>query len=113
MALGYCWLLCWVDRRIIAPLFGYKGLAYRSVPTQTQICVLGLINTCTVITPTRYRQPSDGVLYVLLFTCLLMNEMLLALVFVMQWPGMVQRADKTLRAHAGHGHSGFVELTSR
>ena len=65
-ALGYYGLICSADRTILAPLFGYQGLTYRSASTWTQISVLGLILLCTALTPVRYRQPSDGVLYVLL-----------------------------------------------
>ena len=65
-ALGYYGLLCWADRTILAPLFGYQGLEYRSASTLTQLGVVGLILLCTALTPVRYRQPSDGVLYVLL-----------------------------------------------
>jgi hypothetical protein len=65
-ALGYYGLICLVDRTILAPLFGYQGLNYRSASTWTQISVLGLILLCTALTPVRYRQPSDGVLYTLL-----------------------------------------------
>jgi O-antigen polymerase len=65
-ALGYYGMLCWVDRTILAPLFGYQGLTYRSPSTWTQMGVVGLILLCTALTPVRYRQPSDGVLYVLL-----------------------------------------------
>src|SRR5260370_344716 len=65
-ALGYYWLLCLADRTILAPAFGYQGLMYRSASTWTQIGVVGLILLCTALTPVRLRQPSDGVLYVLL-----------------------------------------------
>jgi hypothetical protein len=65
-SLGYYWLVCLADRTILAPLFGYQGLNYRSASTLMQISVLGLILFCTALTPIRYRQPSDGVLYVLL-----------------------------------------------
>ena len=64
--LGYYALICLADRSILAPIFGYLGLFYRSPSTWTQIGVLGLILLCTVVTPVRYRQPSDGVLYMLL-----------------------------------------------
>jgi hypothetical protein len=66
VALGYYWLICLSDRTILAPLFGYQGLNYRSASPWTQISVLGLILLCTALTPVRYRQPSDGVLYTLL-----------------------------------------------
>ena len=62
----YYGLLCWVDRTILAPLFSYQGLMYRSPSTWTQLGVIGLILLCTALTPVRYRQPSDGVLYILL-----------------------------------------------
>ncbi len=65
-ALGYYWLLCLADRTILAPAFGYQGLGYQSVSILTQICIVGLIVLCTTLTPVRLRQPSDGVLYVLL-----------------------------------------------
>jgi hypothetical protein len=65
-ALGYYELICSADRTILAPLFGYQGLNYRSASPWTQISVLGLILLCTALTPVRYRQPSDGVLYTLL-----------------------------------------------
>jgi hypothetical protein len=48
-----------------------------------------------------------------LFTCLLTHGMLLALFFVMQWPGTVQHADEAARSQACHGRSGSVELTVR
>jgi hypothetical protein len=64
--LAYYWLLCQVDRAILAPAFGYQGLAYRSASAWTQIAIVGLILLCTALTPVRLRQPSDGVLYVLL-----------------------------------------------
>lgn len=65
-ALGYYALLCLVDETILAPAFGYQGLAYRSTSTWTQVGVAALIFLCTAVTPARMRQPSDGVLYVLL-----------------------------------------------
>jgi hypothetical protein len=65
-ALGYYWLICLADRTILAPLFGYQGLNYRSPSIWTQITVVGLILLCTAVTPVRYRQPSDIVLYMLL-----------------------------------------------
>jgi O-antigen/teichoic acid export membrane protein len=65
-ALGYYGLICLADRAILAPLFGYQGLFYRAPSAWTQISVLGLILLCTAVTPVRYRQPSDGVLYMLL-----------------------------------------------
>ena len=77
-----------------------------------QKCVLRLIPLCAVIAPVCSRQPSDGVLYMLIFTCLSASGILLALFFVMQWPGIVQRADETLRPQAGLGRSGFVELVA-
>lgn len=63
---GYYGLICLTDRTILAPLFGYQGLFYRSASTWTQIEVLALILLCTAVLPVRYRQPSDGVLYMLL-----------------------------------------------
>src|ERR1022692_3951380 len=65
-ALGYYGLLCWVDRTTLAPVFGYQGLTYRSASSWTQVGVVALILLCTAFTPVRYRQPSDGVLYLLL-----------------------------------------------
>lgn len=65
-ALSYYGLLCWVDHTILAPLFGYQGLMYESPSAWAQVGVVGLILLCTALTPVRYRQPSDGVLYVLL-----------------------------------------------
>jgi hypothetical protein len=65
-ALGYYWLLCLADRTILAPAFGYQGLMYRSATIWMQIGVVGLIMLCVAVTPVRPRQPSDGVLYVLL-----------------------------------------------
>lgn len=88
VVLGYYWLLCRVDRTILAPLFSYQGLAYRSASGWTQISVLGLILLCTPFTPARYRQPSDGMLYMLL-------------------PLVPQRPQ------ADHGPSRFVGLTVR
>jgi hypothetical protein len=64
--LGYYWLICLADRTILAPLFGYQGLNYRSASTWMQISVLGLILLCTAVTPVRYRQPSDVLMYMLL-----------------------------------------------
>jgi hypothetical protein len=65
-ALLYYWLLCWIDRTVLAPLFGYQGLAYRPATHWTQAGVVGLTILCAALTPVRIRQPSDGVLYVLL-----------------------------------------------
>lgn len=65
-AFGYYGLICLADRTILAPLFGYQGLTYNAASASTQVSVLGLILLCTALTPVRYRQPSDGVLYTLL-----------------------------------------------
>lgn len=65
-ALSYYWVICQADRAILAPVFGYQGLMYRSASTWTQVIVVTLILFCTAATPVRMRQPSDGVLYVLL-----------------------------------------------
>ena len=65
-ALFYYWLLCWIDRTVLAPLFGYQGLAYRPATHWTQAGVVGLTILCAALTPVRIRQASDGVLYVLL-----------------------------------------------
>jgi hypothetical protein len=65
-ALGYYWLLCLADRTILAPAFGYQGLNYQAMPGWTQLGIVALILLCTALTPVRLRQPSDGVLYVLL-----------------------------------------------
>ncbi len=59
-------LPCWADRVILAPLFGYQGLMYQSATTRAQRRVAGLILPCTAFTAVRYRQPFDGVLYMLL-----------------------------------------------
>jgi hypothetical protein len=64
--LTYYWLLCLADRVVLAPVFGYQGLQYQSAPFWTQMSVVALILLCTALTPVRLRQPSDGVLYVLL-----------------------------------------------
>jgi O-antigen/teichoic acid export membrane protein len=66
-SLGYYALICLVDRTILAPLFGYLGLFYASPSTLAQIGLLSLILVCTAVTPVHYRQPSDGVLYMLLY----------------------------------------------
>jgi hypothetical protein len=104
LALGCYWLSAGLTARLLRDCSDIKGWAYRSVPAQTHICVLGLILVCTVITPVRYRQPSESALCTPLFTRLSANAML-AFLFVMQWPGIVQRA--------GLGRSGFAELAAR
>jgi hypothetical protein len=65
-ALSYYWVICQADRAILAPVFGYQGLMYKSASTWTQVIVVILIMVCTTATPMRMRQPSDCVLYVLL-----------------------------------------------
>ena len=65
-ALGCYWLLSYADRAILAPAFGYQGLAYQASSLRTQATVIVLIIACTALTPARLRHPSDAVLYILL-----------------------------------------------
>jgi hypothetical protein len=65
-ALSCYWLLSYADRAILAPVFGYQGLAYQAPSLWTQGTVIVLIIACTAVTPARLRHPSDGVLYILL-----------------------------------------------
>lgn len=64
--LVYYQVLCYADRALLAPAFGYQGLNYQAPSGWTQGTVAALILACTALTPCRLRHPSDGVLYVLL-----------------------------------------------
>jgi hypothetical protein len=64
--LGCYWLLSYADRVLLAPAFGYQGLAYQGPSLRTQGTVIVLIIACTALTPACLRHPSDGVLYILL-----------------------------------------------
>ena len=89
-ALGYYWLLCQVDRTILAPQNADKQVAVVLIT----IPALTLANSA-------------------LFTCLLTHGMLLALIVITQWPRIAQQADERHRPQANHGPSESAWLTVR